>query len=965
MAPAGSVFSQTLQSITDAKLEELTKKRAVFEDKKANLIDALKEAPSDLEKLELLLDGVKGCFAVGVSNVKGSKGRIISGSTKDPAFELKLKNLERFLDQTRYDPSLSPALIHEWRDWLIQQLEVQTSKYRFASLYGGLVTEWLASEKASTANEDAEMSDGFEDVGNAEKLESRAEWEKAVFQPHETDQKSITAYLAKLFGKTGANKQAAKALKQLHKSVESFETDMAKAEPFDQYVLAWVIRGLQASDLLSDEKRAVLKDFNNNSVVLCEIADVLNMRMAALENWSWGDEVPVEQRRRVTGSYNIYMHEDLLQAIFLQYMGVKWSVFFKEAFKSFQKYDGAWSPLRKATPKLDKKRRDYFLGQTSKAGSVQTIRQRMYKRDYFMFQLLDSEDQEIHVDEGDEEAEYAPAVQASQQLPRRTMQTARKSMPAPQTPMLARRSGQSNGGAMRHRKVMRDDLIDYSDEEQDDGDEYNPDAPKNPMKLKQKLLHLLSTEIILNKRLHGELTCVRTEFDNWNPSLPHSTIYAVLSFLGVSDKWLTFFKKFMEAPLKFIGDSTKPQIRRRGVPGSHTLSDVLGEVILFCLDYGVNQATDGQQLYRMYDDCWFWSSDQKACVKAWSATTTFTSVMGLKLNTDKTGTVRVTKSGSSLTIDSSLPKGEIRWGFLVLSPTSGRFEIDQSTVDHHITELSHQLTDKESSIFAWVQAWNTYAATFFTTNFGKAANCFGQAHVDNMLATHRRIQSSIFEDNESASGSVVSYLKHQIEQRYNITDIPDGYFHFPAALGGLEIANPFIPLLRIRDAVPAQPESLLDAFEEKEREAYRGAKKAFEDEAVWRGGLDDPGFEPKDKDEFFGFEEFVRYREEFDYGYEGQLRDVFERLLQSPGEEGVECSAEVMTGLNQMAKTEATGTCGINGAWVGMDGYWKWVAQCYGPGVIARFGGLNVVDAGLLPIGMVGLVRSGRVKWRG
>jgi hypothetical protein len=30
-----------------------------------------------------------------------------------------------------------------------------------------------------------------------------------------------------------------------------------------------------------------------------------------------------------------------------------------------------------------------------------------------------------------------------------------------------------------------------------------------------------------------------------------------------------------------------------------------------------------------------------------------------------------------------------------------------------------------------------------------------------------------------------------------------------------------------------------------------------------------------------------------------------------------------------------------------------------------RFGGLSVVDKGLLPIGMVNLFRSGKVKWQG
>lgn len=45
-----------------------------------------------------------------------------------------------------------------------------------------------------------------------------------------------------------------------------------------------------------------------------------------------------------------------------------------------------------------------------------------------------------------------------------------------------------------------------------------------------------------------------------------------------------------------------------------------------------------------------------------------------------------------------------------------------------------------------------------------------------------------------------------------------------------------------------------------------------------------------------------------------------------------------------------------------MEAYWKWVAQLYGPDVTKKFGGLRIVDSGLLPISIVSLFRSGWVK---
>jgi len=149
-----------------------------------------------------------------------------------------------------------------------------------------------------------------------------------------------------LFENSG-NKQAIKALTALRASVEAFESTLSSPNQFNEEVLRWTISGLLASGLLPSEKNAALKDFLISNVILAEVADVLNMRLAALDSWEWGgDGLPVEQRRHVTGKYHIYIEEDLLQAIFLQFIGIKWSVFFKRVFIEFSEFEGAWKSLR-------------------------------------------------------------------------------------------------------------------------------------------------------------------------------------------------------------------------------------------------------------------------------------------------------------------------------------------------------------------------------------------------------------------------------------------------------------------------------------------------------------------------------------------------------------------------------------------------------------------------------------------
>jgi hypothetical protein len=640
---SGSVFSETLQTITTTKLEELAQQRIAFDEEYAALLAAAKAEQDPLKRLILLADGTKSCLGVKTSNPNHKSndmrpGLVISGGTRNPRLETDLRNLDRFLEQAEFDPSVSAKVLEDWEEILLQYLSIQASKFQYADLYGKLVTEWLSSEKATATRTggDVEMSDSFEELPGAKKLAARTEWEKNVFEPAFVDVEALKAYLEQLF--ITDKKASAKAIKDLRSQVERFESSLSGPARFDVPTLRWVIKGLQASDLLPNDKREVLKDFLSNDVILGEIGDVLSMRLSAFDRWSWGDHVPLEQRRKLNGSYEIHMHEDVLQAIFLHYIGVKWSVFFKAAFGRLR-IQSAWKSHRAEIPKTDLRRRDYFLGKhwTNRWSTLEEKRDETQRTRYFAHQLLDFDTQEVEVEEGEEEAEYGDQVVASKKKKSNVMAARQQPVQAQQASLF--------GGTTRFLKDV-DEEVDLDEEEREESDgemgfglfdgdpALPPRGPKRPMEAKQDLLHLVSTEVIVNTRLYGELSCFRTVFDSWNPLLPHQTALQVLEFFGVSEKWRAFFTKFLQAPLKFMDDgpSAEPRLRRRGTPGSHALSDMLGETVLFCLDFSVNQATDGALLHRLYDDVWFWNKDYETCVKAWECVTHFTGIMGVKVS---------------------------------------------------------------------------------------------------------------------------------------------------------------------------------------------------------------------------------------------------------------------------------------------------------------------------------------------
>ena len=960
-----NLYSQTLLGITTAKLEQLAKKRDTFESRFASITTKTQAEQNDLEKVKILSDGLKYCFGASTSD-----GWLVRGSTGNLRMETDIRNFGRFLAQARYDPSISSKAISQWQEALQRHLNVQSLKYLYADLYGRLTTEWLSSKQKvipQAVDDDVDI-ESFEQVSGTKRIDARLEWERSVFEPAEVTQSEVSNMLKNIFEKDQGSKDVMEALKTLRSNINSRERSLATAKNFSLASLKYTIESLIESDLLTEEKRTVLRGFLENQVILGEIADVLNMRMAGLEEWSWGTVVQMEERRQLTGSFRIYMHEDLLQAIFLQYIGIQWSVAWKGCLKTFQRTKGVWkSPQANITVK-ERKRRGYFLGPQPSAQGLSHGERKLYRERFFAYQLYDFEQQSNATEQGEEEAEESEeAVQQPPPpapMPAQRMQTRTKKRMAPRKQM-----------ASQARRAIREP-IDYEMEADELNYDDEPEQSKNPMENKQRLLHLFTSEIILNTRLHGQMTTFRSQVESLMPTLPHVTILTVMEYLGVSKKWINFFKSFLEAPLQFIDDhGAEPRKRMRGTPGSHVLSEVFSEVVLFCLDFQVNSTTNGHLLWRMGDDFWFWSSDHTTCIKAWRAISNFMNTTGLSLNEKRSGSaVMVQKKDDpehllSFDVGDDLPHRPIRWGMLYLNPESGHFEIDQEMVDTHINEMARQLEDKKDSLFAWVQGWNTYATTFFTTNFGKPANCFGRRHVDMMLATHERIQRRIFSSSTDAKGaqtdrgkgSVVEFLRQSIEHRFGIKDIPDGYFFFPSELGGLDVRSPFIGLIQKRETTNERPAKLIDDFLVQEWESYLQAKRAFEagETEEIRHLVVEPDFRPDDADTFFSFEEYVRHREVLD----GGLRAAFDTLMHVPAENSLEQGNDTVTSALG-ALGDHQGLRGILPYWSGMEPYWKWVAQLYGPEMVQRFGGFRIVDPGLLPTGMVSLLRNARLDWQ-
>ncbi|KAG6872167.1 hypothetical protein C0995_012442 [Termitomyces sp. Mi166 len=463
-------------------------------------------------------------------------------------------------------------------------------------------------------------------------------------------------------------------------------------------------------------------------------------------------------------------------------------------------------------------------------------------------------------------------------------------------------------------------------------DENGMDNEQSPVAVKQKLLQIMATEALLNTTLHGSYAVVRSDLEWFGPSLPHQSILTVLKFFGVSKEWSSFFQRFLRTPLRFKGDpSGQVRTRIRGTPISYPLSSVCGEVILFVMDFAVNQKANGLFLYRLHDDLWLWDADPEKCVAGWKEMNVYADLVGLKFNASKTGSTCV-----GPTKPAGLPEGDIRWGFLYFDSSKTRFVIDQKQVDEHIVELRRQLAATKS-VFGWVNAYNKYMA-FFVRNFGgRPAPCFGTAHLTDIISTLARIKQELL---PNVQGGAVAYLRSVVETRFGIKDLPQGYFYLPISRGGLELRHPMIEMFALKQSFNNEDVQSFEALAKQDKSRYNDLKDYWNDPTSIFPGKEGP---------FITLDEYLSLRES--WLCEWKLR--YEYMMTVKELAFVHKTPVVESYLSQ-AKTKYT--------WGDLDWYEQWLVSLYGEEVVKRFGSWEAVDASLIPVGMVQLFRSSRMK---
>jgi len=76
-------------------------------------------------------------------------------------------------------------------------------------------------------------------------------------------------------------------------------------------------------------------------------------------------------------------------------------------------------------------------------------------------------------------------------------------------------------------------------------------------------------------------------------------------------------------------------------------------------------------------------------------------------------------------------------------------------------------------------------------------------------------------------------------------------------------------------------------------------------------------------------------------------------------EDVVELTPEILRALNAESRKAVTDGNSV------VTTYWRWILELYAGDSVEKFGGLIMGEKGLLPIGLVSMLRSEKVRWQG
>ncbi|KAL7266365.1 hypothetical protein RUND412_011091, partial [Rhizina undulata] len=384
-----SPYNETLSAVTGVKLKSLARQKELLSKHYAEIRKNAAAAASQLQRLEILYKGIKECPV--------SKGTAW----------IDIEPVSAMVQQAAQDRSMGDVVLGMWCTRLERSIEQLLKKFEYAYLFDSVLTEWLQTDgnTETSVKGDSKSKDGNESfihTGRAEGIQQREMIEDMIFSEAKPDLPRFHAFLNKSFAIDGnvdgegapkysqvSKKEKAllkRELERIRQGVKGFGKKLLLYKQVNSSDVENAIMGLLVGDCLGEDKRATCMEIKSSSTILQEIASVINILLRDLKNWKWPEEgVNIRLLRQLNGRYRAYLDEELLTAIFLQFVGIEWSAHFRNTLNRLMKrQDGGWKRPKSALNPKQRELHKHMIEDLDDVEGLTDWRDEMFWENYFM-----------------------------------------------------------------------------------------------------------------------------------------------------------------------------------------------------------------------------------------------------------------------------------------------------------------------------------------------------------------------------------------------------------------------------------------------------------------------------------------------------------------------------------------------------------------------------------------------------
>ncbi len=672
-------------------------------------------------------------------------------------------NLELLLREIDLHPAATET-VRFWRERLERELTRGELRSEIVYVFGRLLEERLsaptvgAPDPEQVAAQQALVAQ-FASAGNSETVNGGAPLE-SVFTAIGLDTSPLAEYLRY------ATEEAI---------YEQVEWDELKP------ILEQISHDVTRDSAVRREARRALA----NETLMRELADALTIALAHLEEWAWPTDGVTVRAHWTQTKWRLYLDEDLPNACLLQLLGERWQTVLQEILgrSEYSSIDGLENHLPLTNGRLIGRRDRQLLLNTAGLTLVRDVDIWAGVGDASAAPGASAEANDDDDDEEDDGIDDDDETWAGYY------------------------------GIRQRRGQFLDTLYEF-----ETGDGYASGKGTSRM---DAALTLLNAEIALRNAAFPKrpLYVAKLDVKDFAPSLSHNLLLMILARLGLPERDLAFFRRYLRAPMLPAasdgaavaggGVADAPVMAQRGVFSHRNLAYFLVELVMRLLDQSILRA-GAVEVIRELDDIGLVAASQAELSKAVRAAREFLAACGLELNAEKCGYVVIGGADAAGDVaDPALADLAARnpsWMMLTLDGV-GEWRVNPTAFETYLARARRDLL-AEPTLLPRVARYNaniTYLQAALSIK-----SPLGDTHRRSVCEALARFHYDFFGEGRS----IVDEMRGLIAERYlearTAITLPEAWLYWPITAGGLGLkqavmlAASFAEVYAAREMEPPQ-----------------------------------------------------------------------------------------------------------------------------------------------------------------